>query len=84
MIIKISGFAFSPSSLTIRVGDTVEWMNMDSVDHTTTSDSGDPASWDSGALATNATFSVTFTQSGVYTYHCAIHPSMTGTITVTS
>ena len=84
VVIQISGFAFSPSSVTIHVGDTVEWENMDSVNHTTTSDNGDPASWDSGALANGATFSFTFTKAGVYAYHCAIHPSMTGTITVPS
>ena len=70
--------------MTIHIGDTIEWKNMDSVDHTTTSDSGDPASWDSGPLATDATYSVTFTAAGVYTYHCAIHAFMTGTITVTA
>ena len=77
-------FAFSPTPLTIKVGDTVEWVNKDPTMHTTTSDSGDPASWDSGPLATNATFSFTFTKTGTYTYHCSIHPFMTGTITVTS
>jgi plastocyanin len=82
-MVSISDFAFSPNSLTIRVGDTVEWMNTVSTNHTTTSDSGDPASWDSGPLGLNATYSVTFTKPGTYTYHCSIHPFMTGTITVT-
>lgn len=83
VIVTISGFAFSPKSLTIIAGTTVEWVNMDSVMHTTTSNSGDPASWNSGPLATNATFSFTFTTPGSYGYHCAIHPFMTATITVT-
>ena len=83
-MVNISGFAFKPNSLTIHVGDTVKWTNMDGATHTTTSDSGDPASWNSGPLVTNATFSFTFTTPGTYTYHCMIHPFMTGTITVTS
>ena len=82
VVVTISNFAFSPASVTITVGTTVEWVNKDSTMHTTTSDSGDPASWDSGPLATNATFSFTFTTAGTYGYHCAIHPFMTGTIVV--
>lgn len=81
--IDISNFAFSPKTLTISAGTTVEWINKDSATHTSTSDSGDPASWDSGPLATNATFNFTFTKTGTYTYHCAIHPYMIATITVT-
>ena len=84
MIITISGFAFSPASVTITAGTTVEWINKDSVMHTSTSNSGDPASWDSGPLATNGTFSFTFTVAGTYGYHCNIHPFMTATIIVTS
>lgn len=84
VVITINNFAFSPASVTITAGTTVEWMNMDATTHTTTSNSADPASWDSGPLATNATFSLIFTTPGTYGYHCAIHLSMTGTITVTS
>jgi plastocyanin len=84
VIITISNFAFAPTSVTITAGTTVQWVNKDASTHTTTSDGGDPASWDSGPLMTNATFSVTFTTPGTYGYHCAIHPFMTATITVTS
>jgi plastocyanin len=56
---------------------------MDTVTHTTTSDNGDPASWNQ-TLAPGATFSFTFTKPGTYTYHCAIHAFMTGTIIVTA
>lgn len=82
--IDISNFAFSPKTLTITAGTIVKWINKDSATHTTTSDSSDPASWDSGQLATNASFSFTFTRAGTYSYHCAIHPYMTATITVTT
>ena len=36
----ISVFAFSPATLTVKVGTTVTWTNKDSVPHTITSDSG--------------------------------------------
>jgi plastocyanin len=42
----------------------------------------DDGSFDSGSLATDATFSQTFDAAGTFAYHCTIHPSMTGTITV--
>lgn len=34
------------------------------------------------SLSGSATWDVTFTQPGMYAYHCAIHEQMTGTITV--
>lgn len=38
--VTISNFAFSPQDLTIKVGDTVVWMNKDAVIHNIRSDSG--------------------------------------------
>src|SRR5206468_1560141 len=76
---SIVDFAFNPSTLTIYQGTTVRWTNTGSATHTSTSDTG---AWDSGSLVHNDTFLYTFTTAGTYPYHCDIHPSMTGTITV--
>ena len=82
MDVTIQNFAFSPETLTVAPGTTVIWTNKDSVDHTVTSDTG---AWpDSGSLATNKTFSHTFTKAGTYPYHCSIHPSMKATVVVSS
>jgi plastocyanin len=78
--VTISGFAFNPASLTIEAGTTVTWTNQDSATHTATADDG---SWDTGNLAQGASGSITFDTPGTYTYHCAIHPNMTASITVT-
>jgi plastocyanin len=78
--VAIKGFAFSPATLTIKVGTTVKWTNQDSVAHTVTSDTG---LFDSGDLAAGDTFIFTFTQAGTFAYHCTMHPSMTATIVVT-
>jgi plastocyanin len=78
--VAIQNFAFMPTPLTIPVGTAVTWTNRDSAIHTTTSDSG---MWDSGMLATGKSFSFIFAQDGTFTYHCAIHPTMHGTIVVT-
>lgn len=79
--VSIVGFAFSPSSVSIRTGDTVRWTELDGAFHTTTSDTG---LWDSGSLNFQATFSFTFNNPGSYPYHCAPHPGMTGTVIVTA
>jgi len=75
----ISNFSFSPDPLTIPVGTTVQWTNDDGVSHTVTADDG---SFDSHPLSPHGTFTHTFGQAGVFTYHCAIHTSMQGTIRV--
>ncbi len=80
--IDISGFAFSPSSITISPGDTVVWTNKDSAPHTVTSTSG--AELVSGTIAAGSTFSHTFNNAGTFGYKCEFHPSMTGSVTVGS
>jgi len=78
--VTILNYAFSPATITIAPGMTVIWTNRDSVAHTVTADDG---SWGSGNLAQGDTYSHTFTTSGAYPYHCAIHPGMQGSVTVT-
>ncbi len=80
--ISIQNYQYSPAQMTVGVGTTVTWINKDSVSHTATSDNG-PAQFDSGTIATNQSYSYTFTMPGTYTYHCTIHPNMKATITVT-
>jgi plastocyanin len=79
--VSISGFKYAPGSLTVKAGTTVIWTNKDASTHTVTSDNG--AFTSSGNLATNDTYSFLFTTAGSFPYHCAIHPSMKGTIVVT-
>ena len=77
--VAISGSAFSPPTVTVTVGDTVTWTNGDQISHTATADGG---SFDTGTLANGDSNTVTFATAGSFPYHCAIHPAMTGTITV--
>lgn len=78
--VRISGFAFAPADVTIPAGGTVTWTNEDSATHTATADDG---SWDSGRLAKGDSHEETFATAGTFAYHCAVHPGMTGTVTVT-
>jgi plastocyanin len=79
--IEMINTSFSPSSVQVKAGTTVVWVNKDPAEHSTTSDSG---LWDSGLMAQGATFSYTFTQPGTYQYYCKPHLAlgMTGVITV--
>jgi plastocyanin len=79
--VKIMSFAFTPSSLSVHAGTRVTFTNQDAATHTVTSDGG---LFGSGNLATGQSFSFTFMSRGSFAYHCSIHPSMKGTVTVTS
>ena len=85
LVITISGdrgnMSFSPTDATIRVGQTVAWRNSDTDFHTATQDA---KRFDTGTLARGATSApIAMTAAGSMTYHCAFHPDMVGTLTVT-
>jgi plastocyanin len=81
-IVAIQNFAFSPATITVKVGTKVTWTNKDSAAHTVTGDSNDgPAS---GTLAQGASYSFTFSKAGTFSYACSIHPNMKGTVVVTN
>jgi plastocyanin len=73
--------AFDPTTTKVQAGTTVEWTNSDPTEHTVTAQDG---SFGSEPLASGKGFRVTFGQAGSFAYYCAIHPTMTGTIQVTS
>jgi plastocyanin len=77
--INIVNFTFTPGTLTVKAGTTVTWANNDTTTHRPTSDNG---VFDSGDLAPGATFSFTFNNTGTFSYHCSIHPYMTGKVIV--
>jgi len=88
--VTTSGETFSPSAVSIKVGDTVKWVCSTSggIAHTTTSGTSCTADgkWNSGNMNPGATFSFKFTTAGTYNYYCTYHCSMgmTGTVTVSS
>ena len=73
--------SFSPNPGAVKVGQTVAWRNADSVAHTATADGG---SFDTGTIAPGATSSpIKLSAAGAFTYHCAFHPTMVGSLSVT-
>ena len=78
-VIEISGFAFSGVT-SVPAGTVLTIANNDSAPHTFTADDG---SFDTGTIQPGATAEVTLSTAGTFAYHCDIHSSMTGSITVT-
>lgn len=76
--IKITDLAFSPAEITIKEGDTIEWVNEDFIDHTATANDG---AWDV-AIAASQSARRQFDHAGTSKYFCRFHPDMTGTVHV--
>src|ERR1022692_2300574 len=77
---------FSPASVAIQEGDTVQWTWSDDGHSSTSGSPGLPSGlWDSGILNQGATFSHIFNTAGSFPYYCTPHGAccgMTGTVTV--
>jgi plastocyanin len=77
--VKIDASAFAPKSVTINQGDTVKWTNADKVNHQIVANKG---AFASGILRPGEAYSFTFTTSGGFAYHDALHPSISGAVYV--
>lgn len=89
----LGGNAFTPNpfSESIAVKATVKWVNGDvgsggyggstGVSHHLVSNT--LGVFDTGVIGPGSTHTVTFAAAGSYPYHCSIHPTMVGTITIT-
>jgi amicyanin len=71
--------SYDPQEITVKVGDTVTWVNQDAPKHDVVADNGE---FKSSLFDKGQSFSFTFTKAGTYPYHCSIHPGMTGTVIV--
>ena len=72
-----------PNEITVMLGEnnTVIWINQDDTSHGISSNH-EPVWGSSGVLKPGDSFSVTFNQTGVFEYHGAPHPWMTGKVIV--
>jgi plastocyanin len=69
---------FVPSRVNLHVGNTIKWVDTDTVSHTITSATFNGLVWPQGSTQGPSTFSHTFDKSGTFSYFCQIHPYMTG------
>ena len=72
--------SFQPADVEVAVGETVAWSNDDTEGDTVTAIDG---AFNSGVMTAGAEFPTTFDAVGTFDYFCAIHPEMTGSVTVT-
>lgn len=75
----IDNYAFSPASLSVKVGTTVTWINHDDDAHTVDSTQG---KFKSATLNKGDKFEFRFTEAGEYPFYCRFHPKMTGKVVV--
>ena len=74
------GMKFIPHLLTATVGDTVEFLNSDGVDHNVYT--SDNEAYNLGMISKGKSGKYTFTKAGTYTQLCSVHPEMLGIIFV--
>ena len=82
--VKINVFDYSPQYLTVTVGDTVVWMNMQTQMTVTSPDNESGLELNSSVLGPTETYSHTFNKVGTYKYYSTTSPRVGGTIYVTS
>jgi plastocyanin len=82
--VSMKNIAFSPQTVTVNKGGTVQWTNDDSVNHDVTKKSGPGPDFKSGNgnISSGSTYKQTFDTPGTIQYVCTIHPGMAGTIVV--
>jgi len=74
-----------PAEISVGVGETVTWNNVDTAAHTVTSGSatdGPDGVFDSSLFMAGTTFEHTFDAEGEYPYFCMVHPWMAGVVIV--
>lgn len=74
--VAITDLAFAPVAIAVSVGDTIEWVNDDIIDHTATAKSGE---WDV-LVPVGTSARLLIAHAGTLEYFCRFHPNMTGTI----
>ena len=76
---------YLPYDLSVPVGTTVIWLNVDNAAHTVTSGglmSGILDTFDSGLMPPDSEYEFTFDEPGVHEYFCLVHPWMDGIVNV--
>lgn len=79
--VRMSDYAFSPASVTIRAGGMVTWTDQGAAPHTATRTGA--GAFDTGVIGPGGSATRTFPAAGSYAYTCTLHPGqMSGTVIV--
>lgn len=76
--VTISNFTFTPQNLEVPANSVIVWVNKDSAPHEVHADND---AFKSQTLNQGDTFKINIGSSSI-SYHCHLHPAMTGKITV--
>lgn len=79
MQVTIDRLVFSPAEITVKVGDTVEWLNKDILAHTATVKGGIDV-----MIQPKKSTSLVLQKAETVEYYCRFHPNMKGRITVSA
>src|SRR5436305_1777081 len=78
--VQIKRSAFQPATATIKTGDTVKWVNVDTQNHQVVSNNG---SFVSPILGPGKAYTKTFNAAGTYRYRDGLNPTVKGVLKVT-
>ena len=87
-VVVTAGFRYVPPSVSVAQGDTLTYVNADVAPHDVTSDATGPDNlpiFYSDVVGTGGQSNVRGVSSlapGTYGFYCSVHPTMTGTLTV--
>jgi plastocyanin len=76
--VKMKNFCFDPAVVRIDEGEEIAWTNLDEVKHNLYAG----PIWGSRTMRESDRTTVSFERAGVFTYVCAYHPGMVGTVVV--
>lgn len=74
--VVIDKLVFSPAEISVKVGDTIEWVNKDRLAHTATVKGG----WEV-MIPAGKSGSVIVERAETVDYYCRFHPNMKGRVT---
>ena len=78
--VRVENMSYSPASVTIAKGETVEWIFDDNgLPHDVVESANETFK---SELLTEGSYSYTFEEAGTFDYHCTPHPMMLGTVVV--
>ena len=77
--VTIEGITFGSIAGPVKVGDTIEWINKDPVDHTATDKAG---AWEV-VIPAGQRARILLRDVGTFEYYCRFHPNMTARFIVT-
>ena len=79
-VVHMHDFSFDPETVTVKAGQSVQWINDDALFQSATASD---KSWNSGELDQGRSYTHVFDKPGTYAYYCDDHTYMQASVVVT-